>query len=254
MTRQIFKTEGIVLRSIAYGESDLIMTFLTDRCGKLKGIAKGARRSKKRFVNALDLFSRSDIVFSRKDPEALALIESCDVKEHYAGIRADLEGTLVATYFLDLVDQFSLEGKKDRGLFQELNDFLGLVASGNSSETMVRIFELRILKHAGYEPVLDRCMGCKAEILRIATPAFSAKEGGVFCERCARGRPETVAASCGTFRTLLLGRDMEPAKIGRIFLTAQVESESRMILTQFIQHLLGKELKSYRVLCDIRKI
>ena len=254
MSRQIYKTEGIVLRSLAYGESDLIMTFFTDEFGKLKGIAKGARRSKKRFVNALDLFSRSDIVFSRKGAEGLALIESCDVREHYQGIRADLEGTLVATYFVDLVDQFSLEFKKDRGLFQELNDFLGLVSSGNSSETLIRVFELRVLKHAGYEPVMDRCITCRREVHTITSPRFSAREGGIFCDACASGKPETLAASCGTFRTLILGKDMELTKLSRLLLSGKAETESRVILTQFIQHLLGKELKSFRVLCDIRKI
>jgi DNA repair protein RecO (recombination protein O) len=254
MSRQIFKTDAVVLRSLAYGESDLIMTFFTSGFGKLKGIAKGARRSKKRFVNSLDLFSRSDVVFSRKSPDGLALIESCDVREHYPGIREDLERTLVASYFIDLVDQFAAEAKRDIELFHSLNDFLAVLGSGYHSETLIRVFELRLLRSAGYDPVFDRCIGCKTEIGSITMPAFSVKEGGIFCERCAPGKPETVRASCGTFRTLLLGRDMDLPKIRRIVLTGQSEAESRMILVRFIHHLLGKELKSFRVLNDIRRM
>lgn len=252
--RQIYKTEGIVLRSLAYGESDLIMTFFTGEYGKLKGIAKGARRSKKRFVNALDLFSRSYIVFSRKSAEGLALIESCDVKEHYPGVREELERTLIATYLVDLVDQFSSEGKRDYALYRELNDFLELIGSGNGTDALVRIFELRLLRRAGYEPVLDRCLACKTEIQEIANPAFSSKEGGIFCEQCAAGKPGILPASRGTFRTLLLGRDMEPAKIGRIVFTGRSEVESRLILTAFIRHILGKELQSLRIMNDLRKL
>ncbi len=254
MSRQIYKTDGIVLRSLAYGESDLIMTFLTEGFGKLKGIAKGARRSKKRFVNALDLFSRSDIVFSRKSTEGLAFIDSCDVRDHYAGIREDLERTLIATYFVDLVDQFSPEGKKDSALYQELQDFLGLVASGKSTETLIRIFELRLLRHAGYEPVLDRCLACHVEVQKITTPVFSIREGGIYCESCGFGKPETLAASCGTCRTLLMGREMDLPKLSRLILTGQAETESRMLLVRFIHHLLGKELKSFRVLNEIKRL
>lgn len=251
--RQTHKTHAIVLRALAYGESDLIMTFLTDDFGKLKGIAKGARRSKKRFVNALDLFSRSDVVFSRRGAEGLALIENCDVREHYPGIRADLEATLVATYFVDLADQFSAEGKHNAELFQDLQDFLALVGSGNSSETLIRIFELRLLKRAGFEPVFDRCLKCQTEILEIASPAFSLKEGGIYCERCAAGRADILEASCGTCRTLLLGKEMDLEKLQRLVLTGRAEAESRLILTRFIQHLLGKELKSFKILNDVRR-
>ena len=55
------KASAIVLRSFDYGESDRIITFYTDDFGKLTGIAKGARRSKRRFPNALELFSLSNI-------------------------------------------------------------------------------------------------------------------------------------------------------------------------------------------------
>ena len=54
--RTSHKTEAIVLRCLDYGESDRIVTFYTRDYGKLRGIAKGARRSRKRFANALELF------------------------------------------------------------------------------------------------------------------------------------------------------------------------------------------------------
>jgi len=54
MTRESFKTTGFVLRTLSYGESDLIVTFYSHNFGKLKGIAKGAKRSKKRFANVFE--------------------------------------------------------------------------------------------------------------------------------------------------------------------------------------------------------
>jgi DNA repair protein RecO (recombination protein O) len=62
--RTSHKTEAIVLRRFDYGESDWIVTFYTSDFGKIRGIAKGARRSQKRFANTLELFSCSHILFS----------------------------------------------------------------------------------------------------------------------------------------------------------------------------------------------
>src|SRR5512136_629137 len=124
------KTKAIVLRSLDYGESDRILTFLTDEFGKLKGIAKGARRSKRRFANALEPFSLSNLLFSRRGRGGLALIEGSDVINHFAGIRTDLDRTLVAAYVAELADHFSMEGKKNLPLFDLLTDYLGFIESG----------------------------------------------------------------------------------------------------------------------------
>jgi DNA repair protein RecO (recombination protein O) len=258
MPRLVYKTTAIVLRSLAYGESDLIMTFFSRDYGKLKGIAKGARRSKKRFVNALDLFSLSEIVFSRKGSadgglsDGLALIESCDVREHYPGIRTDLERTLVATYVLDLVDQFSAEGKENASLFRDLEDFLALISGRDYSEALIRIFELRLLKFVGYGPVLDRCIRCGKTVDNMVSPSFSAREGGIHCDGCSK--PDMIPVSCGTLKILMLGRDIEMSRIRRLMLSGRAATEGRTILTYFIRQLLGKELNSLRVLNDIKRM
>ena len=91
--RESHKTTGFVLRTLSYGESDLIVTFYSHDFGKLKGIAKGAKRSKKRFANVFEPFSLTNIIFTRKNRDTLAFIESCNIIDHYHTIRQDLEKT-----------------------------------------------------------------------------------------------------------------------------------------------------------------
>ena len=253
------KASAIVLRSLDYGESDRIITFYTDNFGKLKGIAKGARRSKKRFPNAFELFSCSSILFSRSNRGGLALVEGCDVTNYYSGIRSDLEGTLVASYFVDLVNQFTREGKKSRDLFQLLRDFLGLLEIGNSSETMMSFFELRLLKLTGFEPVLDRCAACRTPVddLRAycdMSLMFNPADGGIKCPGCSFNNRDSFPVSLGTVKTLLMGKEMEIDKIDRLSLSEQTTTESREILNRFIRHILGKELRSLNVLNQIREM
>ena len=144
--RTALRTEAIVLRTIDYGESDRIVTFCTADFGKIRGIAKGARRSRKRFANAIEPFCCSRILFSRRSPDSLALIEGSDVICHFPSIRADLEKTLSASYLIDLTDQFTLEDKKNEELFSLLLGFLRLLEAVPAREALLRIFEIRLLK------------------------------------------------------------------------------------------------------------
>jgi DNA repair protein RecO (recombination protein O) len=251
------RTEAIVLRVIDYGESDRIVTFCTADFGKIRGIAKGARRSRKRFLNALEPFSCSRLLFSRRGPDSLALIEGCDVLSHFPGIRTDLEKTLAASYLIDLTDQFTPEDKKNEASFCLLHDFLRLLEGSAMTEALLRFFEIRLLRISGYDPVLDRCLSCKTPIRKQATYRFYSAKGGLICDICDIGGPgsrDAVPVSLGTIRTLLLGREMELNRLGRLLLSGQSADESRLLLAHFIRHLLGRELKSVHVLNEIRRL
>lgn len=247
------KTTGFVLKSLSYGESDLIVTFYSREFGKVNGIAKGAKRSRKRFANVFEPFSLTSIIFSRKYRDALAFIESCDVIDHYPVIRQDLEKTLTASYFIDLTDHFSMEGKINENLFSLLADFLGLLTKENTSDTAVRFFEMRLLKITGFEPALSACVRCKTPVTDNGTYYFYPKEGGIFCAACARPQRYDQHVSTGTVRTLLLGKDMEMEKMKMVSMPEGLASESRSILCGFISYVLGKEVKSLRVMEQVRR-
>jgi DNA repair protein RecO (recombination protein O) len=252
--RESHKTAGFVLRTLSYGESDLIVTFYSSGFGKLKGIAKGAKRSKKRFANVFEPFSLTDIIFTRKSRDMLALIESCDIIDHYHSIRQDMEKTLIASYFIDLTDHFSPEGKKNENVFQLLQDFLLILGNEKASDAIVRFFEMRLLKLTGFEPALDHCIICKTPVTNGNSYYFHAGEGGIKCSVCARPQRYEQPISAGTVRTLLLGKDMDIHKIKLIALTDSLSAESRSILIGFIAHVLGREVKSLKVMEQVRKL
>ncbi len=254
MKRPSYKTQAFVLRFLNYGESDRIVTFFTREFGKVRGIAKGARRSKKRFSNAIEPFSHSTLLFSRRGEDSLSIIENCDVINHYPQIRANLRRTMTASYMIDLVDQFTEEGKKSAGIFQLLGDFLGLLETGNGLEETTRFFELRLLRLSGYEPVLGKCVICNTPLDKINAAFFDATRGGIRCSLCGRGDQECIPVSAGTLKTLLLGKQTETDRIHRLVLSENALKESRVIFRHFIRHILGKEPKSLQVLDEISKM
>ncbi|PKN53110.1 MAG: DNA repair protein RecO [Deltaproteobacteria bacterium HGW-Deltaproteobacteria-13] len=252
--RESYKTTGFVLRTLSYGESDLIVTFYSHDFGKLKGIAKGAKRSKKRFANVFEPFSLTNIIFTRKSRDMLAFIESCDIIDHYHAIRQDMEKTLIASYFIDLTDHFSPEGKKNEKVFQLLRDFLLMLGKEKASDATVRFFEMRLLKLTGFEPALEHCIVCKTPVTNGNSYYFHAGEGGIKCSACAQPQRYEQPISAGTVRTLLLGKDMDIEKIKLIALTDSLAAESRSILIGFIAHVLGREVKSLKVMEQVRKL
>lgn len=251
--REQLKTTGFVLRTLSYSESDLIVSFYSHDYGKIKGIAKGAKRSKKRFANVFEPFSLTNIIFTRKSRDMLAFIESCDIIDHYHDIRQDMEKTLIASYFIDLTDHFSPEGKKNENIFLLLQDFLLLLTKEKASDAVVRFFEMRLLKLAGFEPALDCCIVCKTPVTNGNSYYFHAGEGGITCSACNKTQRYEQPVSAGTVRTLLLGKDMDIDKIKLITLTDSLARESRSILTGFISHVLGREVKSLKVMEQVRR-
>lgn len=255
MRRPPLKTPAFVLHFLNYGESDRIVTFFTRDFGKVKGIAKGARRSKKRFSNAIEPFAYSLLFFSRRDEDSLAIIENSDVIGHYPAIRADLERTMTATYMIELVDRFTVEGKRSPAIFTLLEDFLELLEEGNGVEETIRFFELRLLTLSGYEPMLERCIVCGTSLGETGTLLFDAVRGGICCSRCDQGNDRSgIPVSPGTVKTLVMGRRMAPDRIRRLVLSDNALRESSRLLRHFIRHILGREPRSLQVLDEIKKM
>ncbi len=252
--REQLQAQAFVLHLLDYGESDLIVTFYCREYGKIKGIAKGARRSRKRFANTLDLFSLSNIFFSRRDPAGLALIEDSVIVNHLGNIRCVLENTLLASYMVELVDHFTIEGKSNPDIYQLLENYLGALDRGFKNRALIHFFELDLLKAAGYEPLLDHCVQCRKPVHPDGKYSFSPQDGGIRCRNCNGPSSACLSISLGTIRTLLYGQNQQTEKLDRIVISKQSALESRLILSQMIEHILGRKIKSYRVLCDVMEV
>ncbi|HNT56785.1 MAG TPA: DNA repair protein RecO [Syntrophales bacterium] len=248
------KTAGFVIRTLDYGESDRIVSFYTEEHGKIRGIAKGARRSRKRFVNALDIFSFSTIRFSQGDRGGLAFIEGCDVTRHYPRIRGDLDKTLTASYLIELVDLFTVDGKRNTALFVLLRDFLDLIEESDPTEALLRFFEFRLLGLSGYEPLLEKCVACHRGIDGIVRPTFRLLDGGIRCEFCTVPGENDLTISPGTVKTLLFSRNMTVERLPRVAFPPPSLQESRRLLHGMIHHILGREIRSLSVLQSVSRI
>ncbi|MDI7258856.1 MAG: DNA repair protein RecO [Thermodesulfobacteriota bacterium] len=252
----LFKTHAIVIRSLNYGESDKIITFFTRDFGKLKGIAKGARRSKKRFQNALGLFSHLRLIFFDREGMGLARAESGDLLHAFPKIREDLKKIYYGNYYLELVNEMAGEREANPEAFDLLLSFLFNLENAEPREEQVRMFEIRMLSLYGYRPHLIRCDLCKRswdDLKGVPMAFFSLEKGTLVCDRCSKVWEDLIPLSLGTARLIDRISQMELAKLNTLRFTLQALSESRELLPRFIMHQTGKELKSLKALRTIRQ-
>lgn len=244
------KTAAIVLKATDFGESDRIVHFFTRDFGRLRGIAKGAKRSLKRFVGSLEPLSCIDLRFFEKKTSDLVRVESAALRHQFPGIRADLDKVSEASLLSEIVATATGEREAHRTLFDTLLRALALIdrlPAGQSGIAGVgRLLEIRILSLLGFEPQLLACLQCRKGLEDIARPAFSVLRGGLLCEGCAAGEPQLVPIGPPTLKLLAQGVRADLEILPRFAWTPRANAEASRVLHPFAQAQLGRELRTLR--------
>ena len=178
---QLEKLQAFVISNSAYGESDRIVSLFTLEHGRLKGFARGARNSRKRFGPALETFARIDLQLHYKD--GLSSLRSADIITLYTGIRADLGAIAHGLYACELVECLTPEGVTLPRLYRLLAAYLERLDSGQSDADDRRMFEINLLNILGYRPSLNGCSRCGSEFDRRG--ALMQQGGELVCRLCA---------------------------------------------------------------------
>lgn len=236
--------EGIVLGLLDYGEADRIVNFFTPEHGKVRGIARGARKSRKRFGGALELFALLRLELRLR--EGLSTIGGAEILNLYYGVRRDLAKIARASYACELADRFLLDGQPAPRLFRLLSSWLERMDRHCASDSDRRFFEVNLLNILGYRLHLDGCASCGAEVDGIAPIRYSASAGGVLCPACGKtGRTISPAAIS------LLKKCMATGRFGVVsFPPDELEEAGRMLDSAIAVHL-SRPLNSLAFLREV---
>ena len=179
------RCEAIVLGVIDYREADKIVTLFTLEHGKLKGVARGAKRSVRRFGGCLEPFALLTVQLSLK--AGLARLDGADVRTIHPRIRTDLQKIGYAGYACEAVDLLLPEGLANPRLFRLLSAYLERLDSAPPAPSDRRFFQINLLNILGYRPDLDYCSSCGAELSGHPGGCHAGPEGVLLCGRCGRG-------------------------------------------------------------------
>jgi DNA repair protein RecO (recombination protein O) len=241
---ELHDTRAFLLKSVDYGESDRILTFFTERLGNVTAMARGARRSRKRFGGTLEPFALLRLHLTARPHTDLAFLELAEVQAPHLAIAHELVRMGEAATALELCRELQPPHEPAQRLFAILAAYLGELDQRGASTERLIAFELFVLEHAGIGPRLSECGVCGKPVPPGKAARFDPARGGVVC-RADGGGPLLLS---GRSREVLAG--LQRGAGGRFSPgEAQGAADAIRALTEW--HL-GRALKGASFLRQVR--
>ncbi len=245
-------SEVIVLQQKPAGESDLLVDFLCPSLGRLKGIAKGAKKSKKRFIHCLEPLSRSRLELFEKPSNVWMRIDSGELIEPFNGIRSDFRKWGLAAFACELIQELVPVKDPNQPTYALLRDTLEILDREKGDPEIGPLFQLKLLQLAGYGLSFEACQACGKRGAEMQKAVFLPGPGRLQCRECTDGQ-SGISLSPGALQSLRQANRMELRQALRLRFTTGTRAEIETLLEKFRYQVLGRELGSARVLRQIQE-
>jgi DNA repair protein RecO (recombination protein O) len=238
------QTPAIILTVRAYGEADLLVTFLTPGQGRLTGIAKHAKKSRRRFAHCLEPLSRVELFLAPRRNRDLEFLQKGELIRSFPALRRDLKRLGAAAVLAELAGLLSGPPEAYRELFAALEDALGLLEAGAPPDSLLPVFLLHFLGLGGYRPRFRHCGLCGSEAAALLS--FSLPRGAMVCDPCRSRAPgPLLPLSPGAWKLLRLAQDLPRDKLARLRFPPAQRDQSLLLFKAFLRYHLGQDLKSW---------
>ena len=237
---------AIVLRVSDMGEADKVVTFYGRETGKIAGVAKGAKRSRKRFCNKLEIFSLLDVLYV-EGRSSLVRISEAELLAPFMSLRQEYERYVSGVLACELLYHWSRDYDADRDVFVLLLWFLQSMDDGFPPLPAQIFFQLKLYTLLGYQLHLGGCTRCANDGLPGTPYVFHPGRHGLLCSKCAPSLParETVPLSLSTINLLRAARDLPMEKLKRLRFLDTSTREALQLFRVYGHYLLQREIAAW---------
>jgi DNA repair protein RecO (recombination protein O) len=247
----VHKTAAVVIGRRALGESDRLVEFYSREYGKVRGVAKSARRPRSRFGSALEPFTLGELVFFDTGRSELIRVDHFDILHPFVGVREDLGRLGRGAWMLECLARLSADRDPQPALFRLLVRGLEALEPSSRPAWVAACFAVRTVDVLGHRPRIDRCVGC-GKPYPFPHAALDVAAGGLVCGRCGAG-PETLVLSGAVVGTLKRLRALRWEEAVRLALAASLEAELCALVDGLMARLVGRLPLSSRFLAQMRR-
>jgi DNA repair protein RecO (recombination protein O) len=247
------ETDALVLNSTEHGESDVIVTLFCQDVGRLAAIAKGAKKSKKRFVNKLELFSFLHITYQQNANRSLAFLAAAELHTSFLHIRRNLGLYSIASVIREFLLIGVRENEPDLHIFR-----LSLWALHNLDRkqppmTILVLFLIRFFDYVGYRPDLQTCVHCGSPVTTQDRYSFDSTTGRIVCTSCNPHIQKGFPLSHGTIKILRSAQDQPLERLHRLKISGSVLDEAISLLQSYGNQLFQRDIVSWKLVRKLMK-
>ena len=188
-------TEALILRTYNLAEADKIVVCLTKHAGLIRGVAKGCRKLRNRFGASLEPFTHVLLTYYEKENRELVSIRQTEILKSNFNLSSDPSIVTGLAYLGDLLIEFSPPHQTNELLFRMSTAcFEAISQSPEDLQSILRYFEVWLLKIEGFVPDLKHCAECH-RIFNVDEPVFMSGDLVMRCRSCSAGRGGTVSSN-----------------------------------------------------------
>ena len=244
------KMKAVVIKVSDLGESDKIVTFYSQELGKMAGIAKGAKKSKKRFSNKLEIFSLLDVIYDDRSKSGLVRIVEAELLTPFISLRENYDHYVGAALACELIYYWSREFDADRNIFNLLIWALQSIDCGKSPRVVQIFFQIKLYTLLGYKLHLSACIKCGIAEQGGKPYAFHPGRHGLLCRNCSPSpiSREMISLSMSTIKLLQHAHDLPMEKVERLRFSEASTHEALLLFKTYGQYLLQKEILAWNFL------
>jgi len=254
---ELLTSQGFLIRRLEYGDTDLILTFLTNNHGKISTLAKSAKKSVKRFGGILEFFYLLELIIRPGKGNKPAILQTASLVRPYENIRTNVIHTAYASYWAEIIYHF-FEDHTSQDVIYHLFEFVleKLNQQSIPADVLHILFQMRFLKESGFQPNFMQCSCCQKSLDQLAgsTCCFDLKKGSIVCQSCLKQeRSNFMTLSKGTIKHLIWMNTQELSQTGRLKYSEKAIDESKRFLERFVPFCIGYTPKSLIFLKKIQK-
>jgi DNA repair protein RecO (recombination protein O) len=173
------ESEAIVLRTYPLRESDLLVTLFTRLEGKVRGVARAAKKSRRRFGGALEPLTYIKVAYDDRERHELVRLDSCEVLESPLASEVSYPRAVALGHVAELLDELLPDREANDAVFRLALSVLAQLR-GQEFWLPVTYFDLWMARLMGYLPELSECLAC-GRSLNGSRAFFHALADGLVC-------------------------------------------------------------------------
>jgi len=247
---RLYRTDALILHRSDFGEADRLLTVFTPRLGRLRLLAKGARKPTSRKAGHIEPFTYVHMLVARG--RNLDIVSQVETLEIFRSLREDLDRASQAYYLAELINSFIEEGDENPILFDLALATLVRLCEARDRALALRFFELRCLGLVGYQPQLHFCVECQTQ-LEPVTNYFYPPAGGVLCPRHGEAVRGAEPLAMPTFKVLRFMQTHPWDDVAALHLKPETHLDLEAILQRYIVYLLERRLKTVDFIHRLRR-